>query len=157
MTAAHKSLPLDTVVKVTHLENGKEVVVRINDRGPFVEDRIIDLSYAAAQKLDIVESGTGRVKIEVIEWPKGTPPAARNIHRVLHYTIQIGSYINEEGAEAMKKIMKRRFRNVRINSIEVKGTRYYRVEIGDFVNREEALEVSLALTREGLNPIVIEK
>lgn len=67
MTAAHKSLPLPTYVEVTNLDNGKSIVVRVNDRGPFHDDRIIDLSYVAALKLDIVKSGTGRVEVRAID------------------------------------------------------------------------------------------
>lgn len=67
MTAAHKSLPLPTYAKVTNIKNGKEVIVKINDRGPFVKDRLIDLSYAAAKKLGIHASGTGKVKISAID------------------------------------------------------------------------------------------
>jgi len=65
-TAAHKTLPLNTYVKVINLENGKSIVVRINDRGPFVKNRILDLSYAAAKKLGIVKKGTAKVKIIVL-------------------------------------------------------------------------------------------
>lgn len=67
MTAAHKTLPLPTYAQVTNLDNGRSVVVKINDRGPFHDDRIIDLSYAAAMKLDIVKSGTGRVELRAID------------------------------------------------------------------------------------------
>ncbi len=67
MTAAHKSLPLPTYAKITNVKNGKEVIVKINDRGPFVKDRLIDLSYAAAKKLGIHSSGTGKVKICAID------------------------------------------------------------------------------------------
>jgi rare lipoprotein A len=67
MTAAHPSLPFGTSVRVTNLENGREVVVRINDRGPFVPGRIIDVSAAAAEKLGMVNSGVARVKVEVVE------------------------------------------------------------------------------------------
>ncbi|MGR8947221.1 MAG: septal ring lytic transglycosylase RlpA family protein [Gammaproteobacteria bacterium] len=67
MTAAHKHLPLPTFVRVRNLENGKEITVRVNDRGPFHDNRIIDLSYAAASQLGIVNSGTGRVEIEAID------------------------------------------------------------------------------------------
>jgi rare lipoprotein A len=67
MTAAHKSLPLPTYVRVTHLENGRSVVLRVNDRGPFVEDRIIDLSYAAAAKLRMADSGTARVEVVALD------------------------------------------------------------------------------------------
>lgn len=69
LTAAHRSLPLDTVVKVTNLDNGKAVKVSINDRGPYVGKRVIDLSRAAARELDMTDDGTARVRIEVAELP----------------------------------------------------------------------------------------
>ena len=78
MTAAHKSLPLPSYVKVTNLENGREIVVRVSDRGPFHDNRIIDLSYVAAKKLGIVGRGTGLVEIETItddNTPRAPHPA----------------------------------------------------------------------------------
>ncbi len=69
MTAAHKSLPLPTYVRVTNLENGSSVVLRVNDRGPFVEDRIIDLSYTAATKLGMAQQGTARVEVVALDPP----------------------------------------------------------------------------------------
>lgn len=69
MTAAHKTLPFGTIVKVVDLDTGRWVVVRINDRGPFVPGRIIDLSYAAAQKLGILEKGIARVGLKILKWP----------------------------------------------------------------------------------------
>jgi len=66
LTAAHRSLPFGTMVKVTNLDNGKSVVVRINDRGPWVRGRILDLSYAAAQRLEMIGSGTARVRVDVL-------------------------------------------------------------------------------------------
>ncbi len=69
MTAAHTSLPLPTYVRVTHLENGRSVVLRVNDRGPFVEDRIIDVSYTAATKLGMAEQGTARVEVVALDPP----------------------------------------------------------------------------------------
>ena len=83
MTAAHKTLPLPSYVRVTNLDNGKSVIVRVNDRGPFYSDRVIDLSFAAAKKLGYAETGTARVKVECIDpvqwWPAGTdgPGAAQ--------------------------------------------------------------------------------
>ncbi len=68
LTAAHKTLPMNTQVKVTNLENGQSTIVRINDRGPFVENRIIDLSYAAAQDIGLIKKGTAKVKLEVIDY-----------------------------------------------------------------------------------------
>jgi rare lipoprotein A len=70
MTAAHKTLPFGTIVKVKDLDSGKEVVVRINNRGPFIKGRVIDLSYAAAQKLDILDKGITPCKITIIKMPK---------------------------------------------------------------------------------------
>jgi len=78
LTAAHRSLPLDTVVKVTNLDNGKAVKVSINDRGPYVGKRVIDLSRAAAQKLDMTEDGTARVQIEVAELPGSNSSESAN-------------------------------------------------------------------------------
>jgi rare lipoprotein A len=71
LTAAHRTFPTGSRVRVTNLENGKVVVVRVNDRGPFVEGRIIDLSYGAAKEIDMVQKGTTRVKLEVLEWGDG--------------------------------------------------------------------------------------
>jgi len=67
LTAAHRVLPLGTVIKVTHLANGRWVVVKVNDRGPFIEGRILDLSFAAALELEMVEAGTAEVMIEIVE------------------------------------------------------------------------------------------
>ncbi len=66
-TAAHKTLPLNTIVRVTNLSNGRSIIVRINDRGPYVAGRILDLSYGAAKKLGFLNQGTTKVKIEIIE------------------------------------------------------------------------------------------
>ncbi len=68
LTAAHKTLPLNTIIRVTNTENGKSLILRINDRGPYVEGRILDCSYGAAKKLGFDIQGTTQVKIEVIEW-----------------------------------------------------------------------------------------
>jgi rare lipoprotein A len=76
LTAAHRSLPLDTVVKVTNLDNGKAVKVSINDRGPYAGKRVIDLSRAAARKLDMTDDGTARVRIEVAELPGSNDQAS---------------------------------------------------------------------------------
>ena len=68
VTAAHKEIPLNTVARVTNLENNKSLILRINDRGPYIDGRILDCSYGAAKKLDFLDQGTANVKIEVIEW-----------------------------------------------------------------------------------------
>ncbi|MFC2077527.1 septal ring lytic transglycosylase RlpA family protein [Candidatus Bipolaricaulota bacterium] len=74
ISAAHKTLPFDTVVRVVDLETGRSIVVRINDRGPFIEGRIIDLSKGAAAELGIIERGITRVGLRILRWPAGARP-----------------------------------------------------------------------------------
>ena len=71
VTAAHKTLPLNTICRVTNLANDKSLILRINDRGPYIKGRILDCSYGAAKKLDFIQQGTTNVKIQVIEWGHG--------------------------------------------------------------------------------------
>jgi rare lipoprotein A len=117
MTAAHKSLPLPTFVRVRNLSNGRSVIVKVNDRGPFVHNRIIDLSYAAAMKLDMVTSGTGLVEVEAISFedppgdrpvrktttpqPAPVAPAAPSPQRIAEDRIfvQVGAFGSRENAE----------------------------------------------------------
>jgi rare lipoprotein A len=91
LTAAHKTLPFGTLVKVTNLDNGRCTVVKINDRGPFVEGRIIDLSRAAAEQIDMVGTGTARVSLEVLSFPAG------------RFTIQVGAFLRERNAEGVRR------------------------------------------------------
>jgi rare lipoprotein A len=94
-TAAHKTLPFGSIVKVVNLENGKSTVVRINDRGPFVEGRIIDLSRAAAEELGMVSQGIAKVSVQVVDFMRGLDL----------YAIQIGSYSQERNAEAARRVL----------------------------------------------------
>lgn len=100
ITAAHKTLPFNTIVKVTNLENGKSVEVRINDRGPFVVDRIIDLSMAAAKEIDMVASGVAKVGIKVIKMGDGNTVSS-NIAEADEYKIQIASYSDKSNAQKL--------------------------------------------------------
>jgi rare lipoprotein A len=93
MTAAHKSLPFGTIVKVTDQENGKSTVVKINDRGPFVEGRIIDLSRAAAEELDMVGRGIARVSLEIVDFA-----ASRAL-----FAIQVGAFGLQRNAEKARR------------------------------------------------------
>ena len=121
MTAAHKTLPLPTYVRVRNLRNDRTIIVRVNDRGPFVHNRIIDLSYAAAQKLDIVTNGTGLVEVEAITFdasgnahttrqassppPQATPaaPATNNLH---HIYVQIGAFGSKANADRRLEVLR---------------------------------------------------
>ena len=79
LTAAHKTMPLNTICRVTNLANDKSLILRINDRGPYIKGRILDCSYGAAKKLDFINQGTTKVKIEVIEWGDNKYMKHRNI------------------------------------------------------------------------------
>ena len=142
MTAAHKTLPMNTIVKVTNLLNGKSTIVRINDRGPFVKNRIIDLSYAAAKKLGVVASGTAPVRLEVLGFNGKIlePSAKKESVRLSNFYVQIGSFRRKEGA----KIYQNRYNNYhnRYNTVIVRGVYQgkpiYRVWLNGFKSENEA-------------------
>ena len=108
MTAAHKTLPMNTMLLVRNLENGKKTVVRINDRGPFVRGRIIDLSYKAAKKIDVVANGTSKVQIVALAEgtvsSKGTPPSLvfKDLS-VGEFYVQIGAFSKKINAINLQK------------------------------------------------------
>ena len=106
MTAAHKTLPLPTYLKVTNLENGLKVIVRVNDRGPFHPGRIIDLSYAAATKLDILKRGTAKVEIEAIDpktWKKNESKVKLKSNKNQNLFLQAGAFKNQESAYTLER------------------------------------------------------
>jgi len=101
LTAAHQALPFHTIVEVENLENGKKVLVRINDRGPFLKDRVIDLSLLAAQRLAMTEKGTAAVTIRVLRWPGGVKPdeGAMAGNAGQECRVQIGAFAVRENAD----------------------------------------------------------
>lgn len=126
MTAAHKTLPLPTVVKVTNLNNRKSVIVKVNDRGPFVGRRIIDLSYAAASELDLVKPGTGPVLVEAINTTPGSVPG-----RASSYYLQVGSFSVESNARSLRrKLVQAGYPSTKISEYTLAGTLYYQVHVG---------------------------
>ena len=132
MTAAHKTLPLPCFVKVTNLKNGRSVIVRVNDRGPFVKDRIIDLSYVAAHQLRIIEKGSELVKVEVIN-PKNLKPTEST-----KFYIQAGAFSNEGNAENMTDKLNEIKSNNKIEAKKVTKGSLYQVLIGPYFSRESA-------------------
>lgn len=149
LTAAHRTLPLGTRVMVTHLRKGRSVVVTINDRGPFVKGRIIDLSYAAAKVLDMLEEGVAWVRVEVISWPGEHLPAAGT------FTVQVGSFSQWINALRLKEELSCHFKGVRIVPLDLGPRRYWRVRIGSFPSRQEAASMAQRLARKGYDVIVM--
>ncbi|MDD2382997.1 MAG: septal ring lytic transglycosylase RlpA family protein [Sulfurospirillaceae bacterium] len=142
MTAAHKTLPMNTMLKVTNLKNNKSIVVRVNDRGPFVGSRIIDLSYNAATRLDLVAHGTGPVGLEVIGFSGVISPGGAPQQSVEQsdYLVQIGAFKNKDGAYRYAKSNTNV--NNRYNAIVKEGTfvnePIYRVWLKGFASEDEA-------------------
>lgn len=153
MTAAHKTLPIPAYARVTNLENGRSVVVRINDRGPFHDDRLIDLSYAAAVKLGYASKGTARVRVEVIDarTPPPAPPPRLPVQPEPQapqqlatpdeiYYLQVGAFRNLESANRLRAEMVLNFnQQARVSTSEPEGV--YRVQVGplDHISKVQAL------------------
>ncbi|WP_456473187.1 septal ring lytic transglycosylase RlpA family protein [Desulfolithobacter sp.] len=135
-TAAHKTLPMNTVVLVKNLENGKQTVVRINDRGPFIHGRIIDLSYRAAKEIGLLRNGTAKVEVIAMgEMSPATvhgrsaPPARANLRKFDSGTfyIQIGSFEQKNRAREIARLFAGQGWRVVIQEFPAAGTRLYRV------------------------------
>ena len=150
-TAAHKTLPMGTVVRVTNLENGRDVIVKINDRGPFVGDRIIDLSHAPATSIDMVQKGVVKVKVEVVS----SPSTKSSNYFTPEYTVQVASYRNVTSANNVKRVLDRKFNDVRVESVNVKGNKYYRVRVGRYSSKNDANKAASKLRKQGYTTRVI--
>ena len=149
MTAAHRTLPFGTHVMVTNLQNGRSVTVRINDRGPFVGDRIIDLSYAAALQLDMLGPGVVKVRIEVLPALSPDPSEQR-------FSVQVGSFIIKSNARALQESLQERYAHVYVSTFRTSRQTYYRVRV-----RADSLEGARSLARrlleEGYTVLVLEE
>lgn len=143
MTAAHRTLPFDTEVVVENLDNGLTTKVRINDRGPFAKDRIIDLSRAAATELDMMGPGTARVRLYLV---KGDLENSRVTDlKVANYTVQLGSFSDITLANSKSSEID----GSRVEKIAVNGTDVFRVYYGLFQNPEEAKQAMETLKEAG--------
>ncbi len=177
MTAAHKTLPLPAYVRVTNLQNGRSVVVRVNDRGPFVGNRIIDLSYTAAAKLDMLRNGTAMVEVRNLE-PGGVAPSAAPLNAAPITAaaeapppeaadtsggvstvpvpgalfIQAGAFSDPKNADRLlEKLRGGGYGKVFVRDNEIAGRRMYRVRIGPVQGVAEFDRIVAALERVGIN------
>ena len=146
LTAAHRTLPLGTAAAVTHLKNGRSVRVRINDRGPFVADRFLDLSYGAAKEIDMADQGVAQVRLEA--WPGEKELSSR------HFTVQVGSFLVEENARRLREEMES-YGSVSITLFQSDRQAFYRVRVGDFRDEDQAQILARKLMKEGFSPLVI--
>ena len=161
-TAAHRTLPFGSVVKVTNLENNKYIVVRVNDRGPFVDNRIIDLSKSAAQELGFVSKGLAKVKVELIantnDLPSNKKEAEKNTTGTYYKInskqvypkgkgVQVGSYTDDENMiKLVAQIEKKYNQPVYVEIANVKKKKVYRIVVGN-TNDENELHKTITLLK----------
>jgi rare lipoprotein A len=157
MTAAHRTLPLPAYVRVTNLQNGRSVVVRVNDRGPFVANRIIDLSYTAAAKLDMLRDGTAMVEVRSLD--VGSPPAITAATQPVpspppkqSLFLQAGAFSDPANAERLAaKLRGGSYGRVSVRSDVIAGRRMYRVRLGPVADVQAFDRLFAALERDGVH------
>lgn len=158
MTAAHREFPFGTRLRITNPDNNKSVVVTVNDRGPFVDGRDIDLSYGAAERIGLVRKGVSNVfmeylgrdmsyvkEVSFVSSSKGT------------LTIQVGSFIEKTNAERLKRALELSHDNVYITTAHIGGKMFYRVRIGEFKDRSDAYSFAKKLAFEGYSTLITTK
>jgi len=133
-TAAHKTLPLGTMVEITRLDNGSRVTARVNDRGPFVDGRIVDLSYTLARELGMVEDGTAKVRLVALD--SGGREVTSPVRGAL--TWQVGAFADLSNAKRLAADLEGKFDDVRIAVVNIKGNTFHRVYVGRYNSTDEA-------------------
>lgn len=147
LTAAHRTLPFETMVRVTNLNNGKSTTVRITDRGPFVENRVIDLSLAAAREIDLVGPGTAPVRLEVLGGVDLTGG---------FFTVQVGAFRDHGNAERLRERLNASYSPIFVQQYDSPDGLLYRVRVGKIAGEEAARQFSEQLRgREGFSPFVV--
>ena len=149
LSAASTLFPLGTKLTVTNLRNGSSVEVLVNDHGPYVDGRDLDLSHRAALVLGIVKLGTAPVRMEVLSTPPGGPPLGPR------YFVQVGSFADPANARRLGERLGRDYHDVRIIETTSEANRYYRVRMGMFMDRISAEQRALTVSRVGLHPVII--
>lgn len=156
LSAAHKTLPLGSLLRVTEIQSGRAVEVKVNDRGPFVGDRILDLSFGAAKVLGFEERGLAKVEIEIV----GFVPVGKRARAGSGFLVQVGSYQIEENALRMKERVARHDQKVYTEFFEGNFGTFYRVRIGPYRSEDEAHAAAARLSKaisveEKITPVVI--
>jgi rare lipoprotein A len=147
VTAAHRTLPLGTVIRVTNLDNSRSIRVTVTDRGPFVRTQVLELSLGAAKELSFVPQGTTRVTIESVD--------SVRIDGV--FTVQAAAFVEEEMARTLKERLQRKYETVFIVPYESNIGKFYRVRVGAYSSEEKAGRIAAKLTLDGLEPVVVRK
>jgi peptidoglycan lytic transglycosylase len=153
-TCAHREYPFGTLLKITYLSNDKTTNCLVNDRGPFVDGRDVDLSYAAARDLGLIPAGTGAVRIEFVGRDNSYIRQVRDISNTGPVTIQVGSFKEFANANRLKMSLDLKYDKAYIAEADINGNRYYRVRIGTFRIRGDALRLAKVLADEGYEALI---
>lgn len=148
LSAAHREIPLGSWVEVTNLSNGRSLTVRINDRGPFVDGRIIDLSYASGTLLGVIGPGVVPVRVRLAQAPQGSLSPGR-------YSVQVGSFTAEANALALKAELEQKASGVHLVKALVGEEAYYRIRVGQFASRAEARTAAERLASLGYRVLIM--
>jgi rare lipoprotein A len=154
LTCAHKEYPFGTKLRVTNISNNKTVYCLVNDRGPFVEGRDIDLSYAAAEEIGLIGQGTSEVWIEYMGRDTSYVKEVRDFSNMGTFTIQVGSFREPSNAERLKMALELKYSRVYITEVEMNGDIYYRVRIGKFSVKDEVYHLAKTLADEGYDVLI---
>jgi rare lipoprotein A len=154
LTCAHRSLPFGTRLEVTNPENGRSTQVVVNDRGPFVRGRDLDLSYAAAREIGLVGSGTGRVMVKYLGRDTGYVKYIKEETVRGPFTIQVGSFREPSNASRLKRGLEFNHDGVYIMKARINGEVYHRVRVGRFSSRDRALSRARVLADEGYDILI---
>lgn len=173
LSAAHKTLPLPTLVRVTNLENGRSIVVRVNDRGPFVKNRLIDLSFAAAKELDYMNKGTARIRVQTLDskpiidssrqakqqqpvetvTAKDLPVQGNKAKAAIF--IQLGAYSSEQNAIRLQQALLSDYPDVKLYTRKIAEKMLYRVRIGPFKAIPEIEKTVISLQKAGYDNAIV--
>lgn len=150
MTAAHKTLPMNTYVKVTRLDDGRETIVRINDRGPFVKGRVIDLSFTAAKDIGIDKDGTARVRLTALGSRNGQNLIQSNYDSG-NFLIQVGAFTVRDNALRLKDQLAMKYRGASVSEFEKDSKTFFRVRIGPINSLSETKRLLKNVSSEGFD------
>lgn len=155
-TCAHKEYPFGTRLKVTNVSNGRSVACTVTDRGPFIAGRDLDLSYACAKEIELIGTGTGKVRIDYL---------GRDMRYIKYikystsgsdgpFTIQVGSFREPSNATRLKTALEFKYTRVYITDTEINGSIFYRVRIGKFKTKDDAYSLAKTLADEGYSILI---
>jgi peptidoglycan lytic transglycosylase len=153
-TCAHREYPFGTMLKVTHASNGRTVYCLVNDRGPFVDGRDIDLSYAAAKEIGLLNPGTGPVMIENVGRDTSYIRKVEYAPQAGALTIQAGSFRELSNAQRLKSSLELKYSDIYIDKADVNGSTFYRVRIGRSLAKEDASSLAETLANEGYRVLI---